>query len=136
MTWHQWHHTATRSSSTSFFSAFARSKTWSDHGCQSIAGSAATAREIAQTARSESIDLEHMGSTCAAHEKRARCLRIARAFGCARENPICHPEPERCSWDLILTQRRRGAEKTQERLPNGGVVQTENLAPRPLRLCV
>src|SRR6266853_1207762 len=74
ITWHQWHQTATRSSSTSFFSAFARSKTLSDHGCQSIAGacSAANVREMAQAARSGRINLERMVHSVSAHENRAR----------------------------------------------------------------
>src|SRR5215470_813006 len=33
MTWHQWHHTASRSSSTNRFSRLACANTASDHGC-------------------------------------------------------------------------------------------------------
>src|SRR5918995_1413582 len=36
MTWHQWHHTASRSNRTKRFSRAARSNTASDHGSQAI----------------------------------------------------------------------------------------------------
>src|ERR1700722_12273624 len=52
MTWHQWHHTASRSSRTNLCSRAACAKTCSDHGCHSIAWEGACAcDEYANTRR-------------------------------------------------------------------------------------
>src|SRR5271156_237175 len=65
MTWHQWHQTASRSSSTKRFSRLASAKAWSDQGCQFKCGlgaadfcasaGVATIRSRSETGRSRVI---------------------------------------------------------------------------------